>query len=54
MMDNDLIKFLIKVVLLSTLVLILYFVISPYQNCLRIVDDPESNMKFECVKETGW
>ena len=53
-MDNDLIKFLIKVGLLSTLVLILYFVISPYQNCLRVIDDPEPMWKIECVKETGW
>ena len=45
----------LKLIGIGVVILVgLYFLFSPYQNCLRIVDDPKRDWKSHCVKETGW
>jgi len=43
-------SFLFKVFAVATTVLVLYFIISPYQNCIR---SDISNPAW-CTKNTGW
>ena len=42
-------SFLFKVFAVATTVLVLYFIISPYQNCIR-----SDNYPGFCTKNTGW
>jgi hypothetical protein len=40
------------VLLVGVVVLILYYIMSPYQNCVRNL--PEGRNPNLCTKETGW
>lgn len=39
-MNEEIKKFLVKVVIVVVAVLVLYFTMSPYQNCLRFGGEP--------------
>ena len=42
-------KFLIRVVVIAILLVVGYYLFSPFQNCMRKMEN-----EFFCVKNTGW
>jgi hypothetical protein len=47
-------KFSIKVILVTTSVAIIYFIASPYQNCLRNLQGSEGFVARSCTQNTSW
>ena len=49
-------NFLIKLGTVSVVVVVLYFIFSPYQNCVRTSYGPERDEyhRQECIKRTDW
>ena len=48
-MTEDTKQFIIKVLVAGVVIVVLYFVFSPYQNCVRIGD-----AKAACMINTSW
>ena len=54
-MDKELKNFLIKVSIIGILTIFLYFIMSPYQKCIRVWgDDPSINQSMMCFERTNW
>lgn len=53
-MDNK--TFFIRVGVIAALILLLYFVFSPYQNCLRALPYPAERVRqiAWCGEKTSW
>jgi len=47
-------KFSIKVILVTISIAIIYFIASPYQNCLRNLQGSEGFIARSCTQNTSW
>jgi hypothetical protein len=45
---------MLKIILIFVLAVGFYFIVSPYQNCLRDIDSDSRNAVGRCVSETSW
>jgi len=38
----------------AAVLVVLYFIFSPYQNCVRSIPNASASAKFQCTKNTSW
>jgi hypothetical protein len=55
-MNEDLKKKLILLLAIFVAIVLLYYIMSPYQHCMRMMDAREASFgeRFACFRETGW
>ena len=55
-MTEDTKQFIIKALVAGVVIVALYFVASPYRNCLRSYDNDDSRLVLErlCREDTNW
>ena len=47
-------NFLFRIIVIALIILGLYYLISPYQNCFRDVEEYGENKAGVCIKLTSW
>ena len=58
-MNNDLVQWAVKLIIVGVVVYALYMVMSPYQNCVRSYGEPQSEghqrgIANDCTRNTAW